>query len=64
MEDLDETTIRQYREDMLRARSNHAWGEMDNESLLMKLGAYRKDKKQVQKDLPWQDYSCLAGLKQ
>ena len=56
LEDVDETTIRQYREDMLRARSNHAWGDMDNESLLMKLGAYRKDRKTGTKGL------TLAGL--
>ena len=56
LEDLDETTVRQYREDMLRARSNHAWGDMDNESLLIKLGAYRKDRKTGTKGL------TLAGL--
>lgn len=56
IEDLDETTIRQYREDMLRARANHAWGEMDDTSLLMKLGAYRRDRKTGVKGL------TLAGL--
>ncbi len=56
LDDLDAETIRQYREDLLRARANHAWGELDSEGMLKKLGAYRTDRKTGQKGL------TLAGL--
>lgn len=56
LDDLDTETIRQYQEDLLRARANHAWGELDSEGMLTKLGAYRMDRKTGQKGL------TLAGL--
>ena len=54
--DLDAETIQLFREEMNSTRANHAWGLLDNESLLTKLGAYRTDRQTGKKGL------TLAGL--
>lgn len=54
--DLDAATIRQYREDLLRARHNHVWGSCDDATLLTNIGAYRMNRASGQKGL------TLAGL--
>ncbi len=56
IEDLDSTTIKQFRQLFMSSRSGHPWHALDDISLLKKLGAYREDRKTGIKGI------TLAGL--
>lgn len=45
MDDLDEQSVRQYRQLFAVARPGHAWLVLEDKELLIQLGAYRKDRK-------------------
>ena len=55
-EDLDPQTLLKYRNNLKRNRELHPWADLDDEALLVKLGAYRRDRKTGEKGL------TLAGL--
>ena len=55
-EDLDPETLQQYRTDLRSSRRQHPWAALDDDALLTKLGAYRKDRKTGEVGL------TLAGL--
>lgn len=54
--DLDTQTIQAYKRDLRRNRENHPWAELDDEELMIKLGAYRCDRERGEWGL------TLAGL--
>ncbi|MEG0836460.1 MAG: putative DNA binding domain-containing protein [Akkermansia sp.] len=56
MDDLDETTLRQFRNRMKSASQDNAWLEDDDQTLLTKLGGFRIDRKTGEKGV------TLAGL--
>lgn len=56
LKDLDAETIRQYREALRTTRGGHPWGELSNEELLTKLGAYGMSRQSGERGL------TLAGL--
>ena len=44
IEDLDPTSLRQYRIEFANKRSTHVWANLDNREFLRNLGAFRRDR--------------------
>lgn len=56
LDDLDAQTLKDYRDSLTANRKQHPWAALDDETLLTKLGAYRRDRKTGKKGV------TLAGL--
>ncbi len=45
LKDIDQLSLRQYRQRMLAAKGDHPWLQLDDKELLEKIGGWRKDRK-------------------